>query len=248
MQYFGFDRPSFALRTLGFGANFDPLTLFAGGKQGVWYDPSDKSTLFQDVAGTIPVTKDGDPVALMRDKSGNGNHATQSVSTARPVYKGLYYDGVDDSLDLSYGFPLADFTLCVAVDTALLDSEMVVLANNQGSGIGSIFLQASTGSVDFYRGTGNTLTTSSIRNTGVRVLTVTRKGDIHSLYIDGILKDSKTFAGAAGGGAIRLANWGGLRRFKGKIGSVVIVETGLAAADVAVLAIKLKGGMEVDNE
>lgn len=69
MQYFGFDRPSFALRTLGFGDNFDPLDLFKGGKQGVWYDPSDKSTLFQDVSGTIPVTTDGDPVGLMLDKS-----------------------------------------------------------------------------------------------------------------------------------------------------------------------------------
>ncbi len=69
MQYFGFDRPSFALRTLGFGANFDPLDLFAGDKQGVWYDPSDKSTLFQDVSGAVPVTKDGDPVGLILDKS-----------------------------------------------------------------------------------------------------------------------------------------------------------------------------------
>ena len=103
MQYFGFDRPSFGIKTFGFGANFDPMTLFAGGKQGVWYDPSDKSTLFQDVAGTVPVTKDGDPVALMRDKSGNNNHATQSVSTARPIYKTdgilhwLKFDGVDDA-------------------------------------------------------------------------------------------------------------------------------------------------------
>lgn len=107
MQYFGFDRPSFAFKTFGFGANFDPLDLFAGGKQGVWYDPSDMSTLFQDVAGTVPVTKDGDPVALMRDKSGNGNHAVQTVSTARPVYKTdgilhwLNFDGVDDELLIS---------------------------------------------------------------------------------------------------------------------------------------------------
>lgn len=108
MQYFGFDRPSFGIKTFGFGANFDPLDLFKDGKQGVWYDPSDKSTLFQDVAGTVPVTKDGDPVALMRDKSGNGNHAVQTVSTARPIYKtdGILHwlkpDGVDDSLFTNY--------------------------------------------------------------------------------------------------------------------------------------------------
>ncbi len=70
MQYFGFDRPSFGIKTFGFGSSeFSPLDLFAGGKQGAWYDPSDKTTLFQDVAGTVPVTKDGDPVGLMLDKS-----------------------------------------------------------------------------------------------------------------------------------------------------------------------------------
>ena len=42
----------------------------------------------------------------MRDKSGNGNHATQTVSTARPIYKTdgilhwLQFDGVDDYLNL----------------------------------------------------------------------------------------------------------------------------------------------------
>lgn len=113
MQYFGFDRPSFALRTLGFGSSeFIPLDLFVGGKQGVWLDPSDKSTLFQDVAGTVPVTKDGDPVALMRDKSGNGNHAIQTVSASRPTYQTdgvlhwLKSDGVDDRLIVDYAVDL----------------------------------------------------------------------------------------------------------------------------------------------
>ena len=105
--------------------SFDPLTLFAGGKQGVWYDPSDKSTLFQDVAGTVPVTKDGDPVALMKDKSGNDNHAVQTVSTSRPIYKTdgvlhwLYFDGVDDGLSmptLNYTGGSQDLYMGVNVD------------------------------------------------------------------------------------------------------------------------------------
>lgn len=66
---------------------FNPLQLFSQGEQGVWYDPSDLSTLFQDAAGTTPVTTDGDPVGRMEDKSGNGNHATQSVAASRPVYQ-----------------------------------------------------------------------------------------------------------------------------------------------------------------
>src|SRR5690606_12069587 len=48
------------------------------GKQGVRFNPADFSTLFQDAAGTIPVTAVGQPVALMRDTSGNNNHLTLS--------------------------------------------------------------------------------------------------------------------------------------------------------------------------
>jgi len=64
-----------------------PLQLFLAGVLGVWFDPSDLSTLFQDAAGTIPVTSDGDPVGLMLDKSGNGYHATQTVSAKRLIYR-----------------------------------------------------------------------------------------------------------------------------------------------------------------
>lgn len=44
-------------------------SLFAAGEQGVWYDPSDMSTMFQDAAGTTPVTAMEQPVGLILDKS-----------------------------------------------------------------------------------------------------------------------------------------------------------------------------------
>lgn len=81
-----------------------PDALFASGEQGAWYDPSDLTTMFQDAAGTIPVVADGDPVGLMLDKSGNGNHASQTTSTKRPLYKTdgtlhwILFDGIDDFL------------------------------------------------------------------------------------------------------------------------------------------------------
>ena len=78
-------------------------SLFASGEQGVWYDPSDFSTMFQDAAGTTPVTAVGQPVGRILDKSGRGNHATQTTATSRPVLQqdasGRYYlsfDGTDD--------------------------------------------------------------------------------------------------------------------------------------------------------
>lgn len=48
---------------------FSPASLFTSGVQGAWYDPSDYSTLFQDSAGTTPVTAVEQPVGLMLDKS-----------------------------------------------------------------------------------------------------------------------------------------------------------------------------------
>ena len=85
---------------------FSPASLFAGGTDGAWFDPSDLSTLFQDSAGTTPVTASGQPVGKMLDKSGNGNHATQAISAKRPTYmsgSGLHwlaFDGADDVLDV----------------------------------------------------------------------------------------------------------------------------------------------------
>ena len=52
---------------------------------GAWFDPEDMSTMFQDAAGTIPVTAVEQPVGLILDKSGNGNHATQSITASRPT-------------------------------------------------------------------------------------------------------------------------------------------------------------------
>ncbi len=59
--------------------------MFGSGEQGAWYDPSDLSTLYQDSAGTIPVTAVGQPVGKILDKSGRGNHATQSTTASRPT-------------------------------------------------------------------------------------------------------------------------------------------------------------------
>ncbi len=91
---------------------WSPLSLFAASEVGVWYDPSDLTTMFQDSAGTTPVTADGQTVGKILDKSGRGNHAVAPSDAARPLYKtdgGLHwlqFDGVDDrvssaSLDLS---------------------------------------------------------------------------------------------------------------------------------------------------
>ena len=48
---------------------WSPKAFFVNNEQGAWYDPSDLTTLFQDAAGTTPVTAVEQPVGLMLDKS-----------------------------------------------------------------------------------------------------------------------------------------------------------------------------------
>jgi len=48
---------------------FSPISLFAASEPGAWYDPSDLTTLFQDRAGTTPVTAVGQTVGMVLDKS-----------------------------------------------------------------------------------------------------------------------------------------------------------------------------------
>ncbi|MEN9924071.1 MAG: hypothetical protein RL268_197 [Pseudomonadota bacterium] len=58
--------------SLGLGlrgaGGFSPASWFTSGGQGVWYDPSDLTTMFQDHQGVTPVSGAGQTVGLMLDK------------------------------------------------------------------------------------------------------------------------------------------------------------------------------------
>ena len=93
------------LRTLDPAASV--RALFANDEDGVWYDTSDISTLFQDNAGTTPITASGQTIGFVRDKSGNGLNATQATTAARPSYivdadgAFIQHDPVDDALTVT---------------------------------------------------------------------------------------------------------------------------------------------------
>ena len=70
------------------GGIVPPSLHFANGEKGVWFDAADITTLFQDVAGTQPVTAVGQYVGKWLDKSGNGKHAVAAANdTTRPTYQ-----------------------------------------------------------------------------------------------------------------------------------------------------------------
>lgn len=131
-------------------------SIFATGAQGFAYDPSDLSTLYQDAAGTIPVTAAGQPVGLMKDKSGRNNHASQTVSASRPILQrnattGAYYlafDGVDDFLQTnSIDFTATDKVSVFAGVRKLstVDGLVLELSSNMSTNNGSFYLAAPAG-------------------------------------------------------------------------------------------------------
>lgn len=79
-----------------------------------YYDMSDRATLFQDEARTVPVTAAGQPVMGVADKSGNGRHAT---GVGSPVLGAI---GARDAitLDGSTQYLPADVVAAVMATTA----------------------------------------------------------------------------------------------------------------------------------
>ena len=91
--------PMLMHRVRGGGSAFTPASL--SGLQ-LWL-AADSGDLLQSSGGSA-ADADGDPVGLWPDKSGNGNHASQSTTAAKPTLKTdiingkpvLRFDGTDD--------------------------------------------------------------------------------------------------------------------------------------------------------
>lgn len=60
--------------------------LFSASEPGFTFEPWDITTLYQDRAGTTPVTAAGQSVGYRRDKSGRGNHEVAVSDAKRGVY------------------------------------------------------------------------------------------------------------------------------------------------------------------
>ena len=130
-----------SLTTVG----FYPGSLFAAGEQGVWYDPSDMTTMFQDVAGTTPVTAVEQSVGLLLDKRS-------------PAYS-VYFDGTGDYLTVQNtasvnNFGTGDFTIETWVRFNAVDSEQVIIAcgSSWTANTAYLFEIRSTGDLRFYAG------------------------------------------------------------------------------------------------
>jgi hypothetical protein len=194
----------------GTAAAWSPAALFASSEVGAWYDPSDLSTMFQNSDGTVAVTTDGDPVGYIADKSGNGFHATQSSSAARPTYKtsgGLHwldFDGTDDSLSTGTITPGTNkLQAFIGMRKERSATEVIIeTSDNAGSSSGT-YLVYNNGNP--LRGFSKGTAADEIESTTISFpssLVVTGIADIsapnNQLRIDGVV--SATSAGSQGTG------------------------------------------------
>ena len=97
----------------------------------MWIDFSDFATLYQDNAGTTPVTATGQQMGKAMDQSGNGNHIIQPTSAKRGLVSAAYpgcvtLDGIDDN-----------YYTASTLDLSTVSAVTVYLAFRQYNEIGS---------------------------------------------------------------------------------------------------------------
>lgn len=144
-----------------------PAQLFQGGEIGWWFDGSDLSTMFQDAAGTVPVTAVGQTVGLWKNKINQPLfNLSQATSAARPVLQainsstGLRFDGIDDRL-------AGNSSVTVSYDTGATVAVGQKKSNNENSSMVSC-----TTSPDLV-GVSNTISGAAAINMNSQTLTST---------------------------------------------------------------------------
>ena len=213
-------------------------TLFANNEQGAWYDPSDLNTLFQDAAGTTPVTATGQPVGRMLDKSGRGNHATQSTAGSRPTFRdvgGLRYlefDGIDDFLvTAAIDFTASDNVSVFAGARKLTDATVAILAElsvnataNNGAWFLAAPLTAATGNSSFLsRGTISQSATGAATFVAPSSAVLTGLADISAPSVENRRNGVSLATNTTGQGA---GNYGNYPLYIGRRGGATLQFTG----------------------
>lgn len=183
---------------------------FGAGQAGAFYDPSDLSTLFQDSAGTTPVTADGDPVGRILDLSGNDNHLTQATAGKRLTYRvdggtsWIESDGVNDVLTCSLNLTGTDKVFCGLALRKLSDaSARIPLAFNGNAPGGFYYAVPHSNGADSYRIVyrGSSVVTNTVAGyaapiTNVVSAVMDRAAPLLSLRVDGVANNVTTAVGA----------------------------------------------------
>ena len=157
----GSDKGATGLYTESGGINMSglnvPSQLFSASEPGVWYDPSDLTTLFQDSAGTTPVTAPAQPVGLMLSKDKglvigpefvtNGDFSGGTTGWTAASSATLSVNG--GSLVITNGATAFGYAF-QAVTTVIGRYYSVSFSITGGSSTGSLFIGTTSGGFENY--------------------------------------------------------------------------------------------------
>ena len=208
-------------------------SLFSAGEQGAFYIPrpivNGVQSLFQDAAGTTPVTADGDPVGKMLDQSGNGNHATQSVSGARPPYE-ISGNGINSLSPEADFLESANFGLqqpCTIVMAFFPKSVSSFIFDGLSVNTGSLFI-INNGSLRAYAG-GVLLASNTPALNEWHIATIVFNGANSLIRLDGV--ETQGDAGTSDMGGVTFFRPGGTGNGAPQKNAGTIVRQGVLSSD-----------------
>jgi hypothetical protein len=214
-------------------AGFNPLSLFSSGQQGLWLQASDNAQMWQDSAGTTPVTAVTQPIGKDLDKSGNGYSFLQATSANRPAWQtdgsGHYYLGFDQ---------IAQY---MAVTGGTFGTNMTVLMAAQRTGQTiPLFKGQTLTSFIFCAQSGSALTTyagSGAPATYVNgtVLSSQTRGALDTAWPINTMAilEASAFDMTAWAGSFDVGLWAGTYPGLSKCGGIILVDgTGLSTASL----------------
>lgn len=234
---------------------FNPASRFAGGVQGILFDPSNLSTLFQDAAGTVPVTAAGQTVKRINDLSGNGNFVSNSASTWTLQFDGTNYylqtDGANWLTSAAFAWGSDKATIVAAVKSDIAQQSKPICGFGQPTGTGQTGtwdIELDTGGMGIVRrGSGSVGisytqdlgTTTQVMSAVVDLSGTTYPTEVPFFHVDGASPtvttggSSDTGTGPFGTYAIRL---GGITTyFTGRIYAFVAIGAISTSAQLAQL-------------
>jgi hypothetical protein len=138
--------PNLSLTCVPFSSgNFSPSSI-SGCK--LWLDGADLTSLFQNTAGSTPVTTTGQVVQLWKDKSGTGNNASSSSSSMTYGTSNVNFPGSQTT-----GLSLSPTLL----PTGTTDSTWFFLINTTSTGVMVFFAQGGGADLKQFYLAGNNL-------------------------------------------------------------------------------------------
>jgi hypothetical protein len=208
-----------------------------------WLDPADPNMTYTDT-GLTTLANVGDACAGLKDKSGQGNHVTQSTAGARPTVstgafgsrRCLYGDGGDSMGRTTFtgGAVGPPYTHVIVYDTT--PAGFVYLLDNGTTNDSGTLLSGTATDIEVYGGVLVAETVSSAHGAHSAIITWTTGND--TAYVDGTAATGAGNGGDVAASGLKVFDFGSGSGSQptGYLGDVIVYNKLLSATEIALLA------------